>query len=107
MSKTVQLLNVQKAVLSYFCQSCSEANLILLRDCLVRRAGGEGNGKISYEEFQNGLMEANMPILPREFEIICKELDQDNSNAISYKIFLDQVYVTKMYLKELQLYNTL
>ena len=27
--------------------------------------------------------------------------------SIQYKIFLNEVYVTKMYLKEMQLYNTL
>ena len=79
---------MQKAVLSYFMQTCSESNLILLRDCLTRKAG-EGNAQISYEDFQNGLMEANMPILPREFEIFCNELDPLQTGKVSYKIFLD------------------
>ena len=48
-----------------------------------------------------------MPILPREFAVICKELDQENTGRINYKIFLDSVYITKMYQKALQLYNTL
>jgi Ca2+-binding EF-hand superfamily protein len=48
-----------------------------------------------------------MPILGREFGVICKELDPDETGRIHYKIFLDSVYITKMYLKELQLYNTL
>lgn len=48
-----------------------------------------------------------MPILPREFTVIVNELDPDQSGRIHYKIFLDSVYITKMYLKELQLYNTL
>ena len=48
-----------------------------------------------------------MPILPREFAVICKELDPDETGRIQYKIFLDSVYITKMYLKELQLYNIL
>jgi hypothetical protein len=42
-----------------------------------------------------------MPILPREFTVIVNELDPDQSGRIHYKIFLDSVYITKMYLKEL------
>lgn len=48
-----------------------------------------------------------MPILPREFAMIVKELDPEETGRINYKIFLDSVYITKMYLKELQLYNQL
>ena len=48
-----------------------------------------------------------MPILPREFALIVKELDEAETGLINYKVFLDSVYITKMYLKELQLYNTL
>ena len=48
-----------------------------------------------------------MPILQREFELIAKELDTAETGKIRYKLFLNEVYVTKMYLKEMQLYNTL
>ena len=46
-------------------------------------------------------------MLPREFGVIVKELDRDQSGRINYKIFLDSVYITKMYMQELKLYNTL
>jgi len=48
-----------------------------------------------------------MPILQREFDLIAKELDPKVEGVIQYKLFLSEVYVTKMYLKEMQLYNTL
>ena len=48
-----------------------------------------------------------MNVLPREFEMIVKELDPQQRGVIQYKLFLDEVYVTKMYLKEMELYNTL
>ena len=37
METVVQMLEVQKAVLSYFCTTCSESNLIVLRDSLKSR----------------------------------------------------------------------
>lgn len=48
-----------------------------------------------------------MPMLPREFGLIVNELDKEKSGKINYKLFLDSVYITKMYMQELQLYNTL
>lgn len=48
-----------------------------------------------------------MAMLPREFGVIVNELDRDNTGKIKYKLFLDSVYITKMYMQELQLYNTL
>ena len=48
-----------------------------------------------------------MPMLPREFSLIVRELDPRETGQINYKFFLDEVYITKMYLKELELYNTL
>ena len=48
-----------------------------------------------------------MPPLKREFEVVCKELDPEQTGKINYKVFLDSVYIIKMYLKEMELYNTL
>lgn len=48
-----------------------------------------------------------MPMLPREFGVIVSELDRKETGTINYKIFLDSVYITKMYMQELKLYNTL
>lgn len=42
-----------------------------------------------------------MPMLPREFSVIVTELDRENSGKINFKIFLDSVYITKMYMQEL------
>lgn len=62
---------------------------------------------ISYQQFEQGLCEGNMPPLKREFEVVCKELDPEETGKINYKMFLDSVYIIKMYLKEMELYNTL
>lgn len=50
-----------------------------------------------------------MPMLGREFKVVCDELDntEPKKNLINYKTFLDSVYITKMYMQELELYNTL
>jgi hypothetical protein len=42
-----------------------------------------------------------MPILNREFALIVKELDMEETGRIHYKPFLDSVYITKMYMQEL------
>jgi len=46
-------------------------------------------------------------MLQREFDLIVKELDVKETGKINHKVFLNEVYITKMFLKELQLYNTL
>ena len=46
-------------------------------------------------------------MLQREFDLIVKELDHKETGKINHKVFLNEVYITKMFLKELQLYNTL
>ena len=106
MELTVRIVEIRKAVLSYFCQEVTEQNLIALRESLHSR-DPDNTGNLSYEEFQQGLQQGNMPILPREFQIIASELDPEETGRIRYKVFLNEVYITKMYLKELQLYNTL
>lgn len=103
---TISEVSLRKAVLSYFCQEVTTDNLIILKNSLQCK-DPQNTNFLSYEEFGQGLAEGNMPILPREFAVICKELDPDETGKIQYKIFLDSVYITKMYLKELQLYNTL
>ena len=48
-----------------------------------------------------------MGLSPREFAMLVQELDPNKSGTIQYRVFLNEVYVTKMYLKEMELYNTL
>ena len=50
MESTVELLKLRKAVLSYFCQTVSSDNLVLLRDCLQRQ-DPQKTGKLSHAEF--------------------------------------------------------
>ena len=106
MKEVVQEMELRKAVLSYFCTAVSQENLILLKQALMSR-DTERSGLLPHAEFMAGLMEGGMPILQREFDMIVKELDPKQRGVIQYKLFLNEVYVTKMYLKELQLYNTL
>ena len=56
---------------------------------------------LSHEDFMQGLIEGGMPILPREFEMIKNELDQEKKGTIQYRYFLNEVYVTKMFMKEM------
>lgn len=99
-ASTVREVNLRKAVLSYFCQEVTTDNLIVLRNCLQAK-DSQNSSLLSYEEFGQGLAEGNMPILPREFAVICKELDPEETGRIQYRIFLDSVYITKMYQKAL------
>ena len=48
-----------------------------------------------------------MPFTNRQFEELYGELDKKKTGVIRYNIFIDQVSITKMYLNELALYNTL
>ena len=106
MAQTVQEMELRKAVLSYFCSTVSQENLIRLKQALTIR-DPERTGLIPHADFQAGLQEGGMAVLEREFGMIVKELDPQQRGVIQYKLFLDEVYVTKMYLKEMELYNTL
>ena len=106
MAKTVKEVDLRKAVLSYFSQTTSDQSLMALKLALQNQ-DPEGSGMITYQQFEQGLCEGNMPPLKREFEVVCKELDPDETGKINYKMFLDSVYIIKMYLKEMELYNTL
>jgi Ca2+-binding EF-hand superfamily protein len=106
MGTTVKEVELRKAVLSYFCQTVTTDNLVVLKQSLHGKDPSK-TVRLSYEEFQQGLAEGNMPILAREFSLITKELDPDETGRIQYKVFLDSVYITKMYMKELELYNVL
>ena len=81
MESTVREVQLRKAVLSYFCQTVTPDNLIFLKECFQRR-DPEATGKMSHEEFKLGLQEANMPMLGREFALIVKELDSQESGQI-------------------------
>lgn len=59
------------------------------------------------EEFRTGIEQANMNILPREFQMMMEELDPQQQGAVNYKAFLNQVYVTRLYLQELELQQVL
>ena len=50
MELTVRIVEIRKAVLSYFCQEVTEQNLVALRESLHSR-DPNNTGNLSYEEF--------------------------------------------------------
>lgn len=50
---------------------------------------------------------ANMGCLEREFNELKEEMDPNKTGQLPYQVFCDQVYISKMYLNELTLYNIL
>ena len=62
---------------------------------------------LSRKEFEKAVQGANMPITARLFEELYNEIDPNKKEQIPYMVFVNQVSITKMYLNELELYNTL
>ena len=50
MEQTVRIVELRKAVLSYFCQEVTEQNLVALKQSLLR-CDPDNTGSLSYEEF--------------------------------------------------------
>ena len=48
-----------------------------------------------------------MVVMPREFEELANELEDEQKKAIPYVDFLSAIFLGQMYLKELSLYNVL
>lgn len=74
MKEVVQKLSLRKAVLSYFCQTCTSESLIILKESLMRQ-DPQNTGILTHELFHKGLNEGNFPMLPRELSVIVNELD--------------------------------
>lgn len=62
---------------------------------------------ISTEEFKKALTTCGFHDGDRLFKELCLELDPKEHGPIPYQVFLDTLYLTQMYLKEMQLYDTL
>jgi Ca2+-binding EF-hand superfamily protein len=48
-----------------------------------------------------------MSVLDRELKTVIEELDPKKTGFINYQYFLDSVYLTQMYIHEMELYNAL
>lgn len=87
-------------------QQSTETNLITLKQCLQQR-DPENTGTLRAEQFQQGLQEGNCVILKREFDELLKTLDPKETGSVNYRAFLDSIYVTRMFLQEIELYHVL
>jgi len=53
------------------------------------------------------MLDAELAVMPREFDELMKELDTSDTGCAKYQVFLDNLYIRQMYLQELVLYNIL
>jgi len=106
MEKTINLARMQKVVLLYMSQNTHDKNLVKLQESFSGKDPDQKK-EVSYELFRQAMQEANMACLDREFNELMKEMDPNETGKVPYQVFLDQVYISKMYLNELVLYNIL
>ena len=99
MKSTLNHAKVQKVVLLYMSQNTPEKNMKKLQEAFDA-IDPEKKGQASYDQFRQAMQEAGMPCLPREFDELMKELDPSDppKGTVPYQVFLDQVYISKMYL---------
>ena len=107
--ETYNILRQRKAILLYLSQTCKPNNYIRLSEAM--KAGDkDASGFISVDQFQQSLQAANMSAIGKEFDIVVKELQEvnaQNDDRIQYQYFLDAVYLTQMYINEMELYQAL
>ena len=101
---TMDLLKMQKIVLLYMTNN--KFDIKKLEQNLVT-ADANQSGTLARKEFEQAVQGANMPITARLFEELYEEIDKEKTGQIQYMIFVNQVSIAKMYLNELELYNTL
>jgi|LauGreDrversion4_2_1035121.scaffolds.fasta_scaffold476299_1 Ca2+-binding EF-hand superfamily protein len=65
------------------------------------------SGFVSCQDFLTCFELSGMNVLPREFEELQGELDPQKSGRINYELFLTSVFMTQMFLKELNLTTVL
>ena len=53
----------------------------------------EKKGKLSYDLFKQAMLDAEMAVMPREFDELMKELDTTDSGCAEYQVFLDKVFI--------------
>jgi len=97
MKATLNHAKVQKVVLLYMSQNTPEKNMKKLQEAFDV-SDPEKKGQASYDQFRTAMQEAGMPCLQREFDELMKELDPSEKGSVPYQVFLDQVYISKMYL---------
>lgn len=102
MQQTFELLKNKKAALTYLSQRMQPQNFTELQNqCLARDA--PRSGMLSYEQFLQACEQSGMPMVQREFEVIMNDLDEKKLGTINYDEFLTSLFLSRMYLKELDL----
>lgn len=62
-----------------------------------------GTGRLSHEDFVKCLRMANMNATQREIEVLIKELDPKETNAVEYEEFTNCCFLSYLFTKEYKL----
>ena len=106
MEETVEMLRGRKAILLYLSQTVKPGNYSKLTEIMEQATGGQSNC-MDVDTFKECLKAANMSAGGRELDLVIQEIDPSKSGQIDYKLFLDSVYLTQMYIDEMTLYERL
>lgn len=106
LENTVEMMRKKKAILLYLSQNVRPNNFIRLSEEMKSKDPTKC-GFIIYEDFQSCLMKANMSATDKELEFVVEELTTDTEPRIPYLYFLDAVYLTRMFINEMELYQAL
>jgi Ca2+-binding EF-hand superfamily protein len=66
-----------------------------------------GSQQLSAADFQLIMQKCGAYVGDHVFKELCGELDPKQTGMINYQVFLDTLYITKMYLNEMTLYGIL
>jgi len=102
----MNILKIKKIVLIQLSQSASVPILSQLKKNL-ESLDPEQTQFVSTALFKEVTEKAQLYLGDRLFKELCVELDPKETGRIPYQVFLDTLYLTQMYLKEFELYETL
>lgn len=97
---------LRRAVLTYLSQRYTTANLEDLRAAFVAADPGKSE-LLASSDFQLVMQKCGMYVGDHVFKELCTELDPKETGKVPYRVFLDTLYITKMYLNEMTLYQVL
>lgn len=108
--KSLDQARFKKACLLYLGQDIHPRNLQKLKEAFERR-DPQNSGWVSVEEFRSAMGDGGIPVGDHLFGVILEEMrnmfQNDNEQRVPHRVFLDQLYVSQMYLKEIELYGVL
>uniref|UniRef100_A0A0G4IFX6 Calcium-dependent protein kinase 1 n=1 Tax=Chromera velia CCMP2878 TaxID=1169474 RepID=A0A0G4IFX6_9ALVE len=90
---------LKKAALTVIAQQMSETDIKQLKSIFLS-LDKNGDGSLTVQEIRDGMAKAGMKDIPRDLDILMKEVDSDGSGVIDYTEFIAASLDRRQYIQE-------